>query len=177
MHQVKANSYCARRQALGERPPGDGRCRVQSCAARCFQPQCLSVWPPAYPSSNLAAVPLLSLQVAETQPPEILERIKAPPKTNDPVIKAEQLPNFDGLIFGFPTRWVVQLGRERRVILAPEHSLAGAGQPAKQRVTCDLVRRRARPVEYACLARPPCHCNVQAFSMLSTMRRVVTPCA
>lgn len=174
MHQVKANRYCARRPALGELPPGDSCCRVQSCAARCFQPQCLSVRPPAYPSSNHAAVPLLSLQVAETLPPE---RIKAPPKTNDPVIKAEQLPDCDGLISGFPTRWVMQLGRERRVILAPEHSLARAGQPVGQRVTCDLVRRRARPVEYAFLTRPPCHCNVQAFSMLSTMRRVVTPCA
>ncbi|KAI3426916.1 hypothetical protein D9Q98_006860 [Chlorella vulgaris] len=40
-------------------------------------------------------------QVAETLPPE---RIKAPPKTNDPVIKAEQLPDCDGLISGFPTR-------------------------------------------------------------------------
>ncbi|EFN56869.1 hypothetical protein CHLNCDRAFT_144499 [Chlorella variabilis] len=41
-------------------------------------------------------------QVAETLPPEVLERIKALPRSDDPVIRAEELPDFDGLIFGEP---------------------------------------------------------------------------
>ncbi|KAL4443324.1 hypothetical protein ABPG75_011061 [Micractinium tetrahymenae] len=43
-------------------------------------------------------------RVAETLPPEILEKIKPVPR-EDPVITAEELPEFDGLIFGIPTRF------------------------------------------------------------------------
>lgn len=44
-------------------------------------------------------------QVAETLPAEILEKMHAPPKDADvPVITPDRLPEFDGFIFGFPTR-------------------------------------------------------------------------
>ena len=43
-------------------------------------------------------------QVAETLPQDILTRIKAPPKADDPAIAAEELPEFDGFVFGMPTR-------------------------------------------------------------------------
>lgn len=45
------------------------------------------------------------LQVRETLPPEILEKIKAPPKADDPIIQPEELPDFDGLIFGGKGGW------------------------------------------------------------------------
>lgn len=44
-------------------------------------------------------------QVAETLPAEILEKMHAAPKDADvPVITPDRLPEFDGYIFGFPTR-------------------------------------------------------------------------
>jgi len=44
-------------------------------------------------------------QVAETLPAEVLEKMHAPPKPDVPVISAADLPNADGFIFGFPTRF------------------------------------------------------------------------
>lgn len=45
-------------------------------------------------------------QVPETLPQSILERIRAPPKDpNVPLIDVTQLPQADGFLFGFPTRF------------------------------------------------------------------------
>eukprot|EP01102_Stenamoeba_stenopodia_P015573 TRINITY_DN5328_c0_g2_i1.p1 TRINITY_DN5328_c0_g2~~TRINITY_DN5328_c0_g2_i1.p1 ORF type:complete len:207 (-),score=36.58 TRINITY_DN5328_c0_g2_i1:101-721(-) len=45
-------------------------------------------------------------QVAETLPKELLEKIKAPPKAADvPVLDPQRLPEADGFLFGFPTRF------------------------------------------------------------------------
>lgn len=44
-------------------------------------------------------------QVAETLPAEVLEKMHAPPKSDVPIISAADLPNADGFIFGFPTRF------------------------------------------------------------------------
>lgn len=44
-------------------------------------------------------------QVAETLPPEILAKIKPVPRADHPIIRPEELPDFDGLIFGIPTRF------------------------------------------------------------------------
>ncbi|KAL6778715.1 FAP191B [Auxenochlorella protothecoides x Auxenochlorella symbiontica] len=45
-------------------------------------------------------------QVAETLPAAVLEKIHAPPKdASVPIIEASQLPEYDGFIFGFPTRF------------------------------------------------------------------------
>lgn len=45
------------------------------------------------------------MQVKETLSDDILAKIHAPPKDADvPIIDPAQLPDFDGYIFGFPTR-------------------------------------------------------------------------
>jgi len=44
-------------------------------------------------------------QVAETLPAEVLEKMHAPPKPDVPVLDPKDLPEADGFIFGFPTRF------------------------------------------------------------------------
>ncbi|KAF8338619.1 flavoprotein-like protein [Amanita rubescens] len=44
-------------------------------------------------------------QVPETLSPEILTLVKAPPKPDYPIMTIENLPNFDGYLFGIPTRY------------------------------------------------------------------------
>lgn len=44
-------------------------------------------------------------QVAETLPPEVLEKMHAGAKPDLPVISPRQLADADGIIFGFPTRF------------------------------------------------------------------------
>ncbi|KAJ2715514.1 hypothetical protein H4R19_001162 [Coemansia spiralis] len=44
-------------------------------------------------------------QVAETLSDDILAKMHAPPKTDIPVLKANDLPEADGYLFGFPTRY------------------------------------------------------------------------
>ncbi|TKY66638.1 NAD(P)H dehydrogenase (quinone) FQR1 [Spatholobus suberectus] len=44
-------------------------------------------------------------QVPETLPPEELDRLRAPPKSDEPIINAFKLPEADGFVFGFPTRF------------------------------------------------------------------------
>jgi len=44
-------------------------------------------------------------QVAETLSPEILGKMHAPPKLDVPVIDVAKLPEADGFLFGFPTRF------------------------------------------------------------------------
>lgn len=52
-------------------------------------------------------------QVAETLTPDLLAKIGAPPKSDDPVIKAEDLPQYDGFLFGIPTRFGTQSAQWR----------------------------------------------------------------
>ncbi len=47
------------------------------------------------------------LQVAETLPAEVLEKLHAPPKSEYPIIDPHTLAEADGFVFGFPTRSVV----------------------------------------------------------------------
>lgn len=44
-------------------------------------------------------------QVPDILPAEVLEKMHAPPKADHPIIKAADLTNFDGFLFGFPTRF------------------------------------------------------------------------
>eukprot|EP00892_Ulva_mutabilis_P011955 jgi/Ulvmu1/9131/UM005_0227.1 len=44
-------------------------------------------------------------QVPEILPQEVLEKMHAPPKSEDPVITASQLTDCDALVLGFPTRF------------------------------------------------------------------------
>lgn len=44
-------------------------------------------------------------QVQEILPPETLEAIKAPPKPDIPFITSKDLPQYDGFVFGVPTRF------------------------------------------------------------------------
>ncbi|KAF8137144.1 flavoprotein-like protein [Boletus edulis] len=44
-------------------------------------------------------------QIPETLPDEILAKMHAPPKPDYPVISADQLTEFDGFLFGVPTRY------------------------------------------------------------------------
>jgi len=45
------------------------------------------------------------LQIAETLPPEVLAKMHAAPKADVPIVNVSDLPNYDGLIFGAPTRY------------------------------------------------------------------------
>lgn len=45
------------------------------------------------------------LQVPETLPEEVLAKMHAPPKNEDAIAHAHDLPNYDGFVFGFPTRF------------------------------------------------------------------------
>ncbi|ODQ67337.1 flavo protein WrbA [Nadsonia fulvescens var. elongata DSM 6958] len=44
-------------------------------------------------------------QVAETLGDDVLAKIHAPSKNSDPVISVADLTNYDGFLFGFPTRY------------------------------------------------------------------------
>jgi NAD(P)H dehydrogenase (quinone) len=45
------------------------------------------------------------LQVAETLPAEVLEKMHAPPKEDVPIVNPFSLPEYDGFLFGIPTRF------------------------------------------------------------------------
>ena len=57
------------------------------------------------------------LQIPETLPPAVLEKMHAPgPDTSIPEIDVHDLPNYDGFLIGFPTRWgAVAPGQHRCV--------------------------------------------------------------
>lgn len=44
-------------------------------------------------------------RITETLPQEVLTKMGAPAKPDYPVIKAEELTNFDAFLFGIPTRY------------------------------------------------------------------------
>lgn len=44
-------------------------------------------------------------QVPETLSDEVLGKMMAPPKTDVPIITPNELPEADGFVFGFPTRF------------------------------------------------------------------------
>lgn len=44
-------------------------------------------------------------QVKETLPQEVLDKMHAPPKADVPIVDVADLPNYDALIFGCPTRY------------------------------------------------------------------------
>ncbi|KAJ1736041.1 hypothetical protein LPJ61_000184, partial [Coemansia biformis] len=52
-----------------------------------------------------AGVEVGRYQIAETLSDEILAKMHAPPKADFPIIAAKDLPEADGFIFGFPTRY------------------------------------------------------------------------
>mmetsp|Transcript_23629 Transcript_23629/g.51630 ORF Transcript_23629/g.51630 Transcript_23629/m.51630 type:complete len:202 (+) Transcript_23629:135-740(+) len=45
------------------------------------------------------------LQVPETLPEEVLKKMGAPDKPDDPIAEAKDLPSYDGILFGLPTRF------------------------------------------------------------------------
>lgn len=45
------------------------------------------------------------LQVQETLSPSILAKMHAPPKPDVPVVDVNDLPSYDGFLFGIPTRF------------------------------------------------------------------------
>lgn len=44
-------------------------------------------------------------QIAETLPAELLSKLGAPPKPDYPTMNVDMLPEFDGFMFGVPTRY------------------------------------------------------------------------
>lgn len=44
-------------------------------------------------------------QIAETLPDEVLAKMHAPSKSQDPVIEPSSLPEYDAFLFGIPTRY------------------------------------------------------------------------
>lgn len=73
-------------------------------------------------------------QVPETLSDLILKKVKAPPKANDvSEIKPEQLPEADGFVFGFPSRFGVMAAQFKAFFDATHElwaSQALAGKPA-----------------------------------------------
>lgn len=49
--------------------------------------------------------PHLYTRIPETLPEDILAKLHAPAKPAYPVISPEDLPKFDGFLFGIPTRY------------------------------------------------------------------------
>ena len=47
---------------------------------------------------------VLNLQVPETLPEGVLQKMHAPPKPDVPIVDVHDLPNADGYVFAFPTR-------------------------------------------------------------------------
>lgn len=56
-------------------------------------------------ASSLEGVEATLWQVPETLPANVLEKMKAPPRDEVPIITPEQLGEADGFIFGFPSRF------------------------------------------------------------------------
>eukprot|EP00951_Prasinocladus_malaysianus_P032156 scaffold311831_cov23-Prasinocladus_malaysianus.AAC.1 len=52
-----------------------------------------------------AGIDVKMFQVPETLPEEVLGKMGAPPKSDDPIITADKLPEADGFVFGVPTRF------------------------------------------------------------------------
>lgn len=73
-------------------------------------------------------------KVAETLPERVLEKMKAPEKTDDvPEIRPEQLVEADGFIFGFPSRFGVMAAQFKAFFDSTQEiwaSQALAGKPA-----------------------------------------------
>jgi NAD(P)H dehydrogenase (quinone) len=44
-------------------------------------------------------------QIQETLPQEVLTKMYAPPKSNDPIVTLETLTKYDAFLFGIPTRY------------------------------------------------------------------------
>ncbi|XP_051120887.1 probable NAD(P)H dehydrogenase (quinone) FQR1-like 3 isoform X2 [Andrographis paniculata] len=76
----------------------------------------------------------MKVEVPETLPKRVLEKMKAPEKADDvPEIKPEQLVEADGFIFGFPSRFGV-MAAQCKAFFDATHDLwatqALAGKPA-----------------------------------------------
>lgn len=64
------------------------------------------------PDANGCSIPrnrttqgkVFNLQVPETLPEGVLEKIHAPPKPDVPIVDVHDLPTADGFVFAFPTR-------------------------------------------------------------------------
>lgn len=60
-------------------------------------------------------------QVPETLPAEVLAKIGAPPKADDPIITAEELKEYDGFLFG---EWRLLSQRHHVLFAMPHHQVA-----------------------------------------------------
>ena len=45
------------------------------------------------------------MRIAETLPADVLDKMHAPPKSSYPVVEPEHLVDYDGFLFGIPTRF------------------------------------------------------------------------
>lgn len=60
---------------------------------------------PSYNSEEIRNFLSALKQVPETLPEEVLAKLGAPPKSDAPIITPNELPEADGFLFGFPTRF------------------------------------------------------------------------
>lgn len=73
------------------------------------------------------------LQVAETLPAEVLGKMHAPQKPNVPIVDPSTLPEYDGFLFGIPTRFGMMAAQMKALFDATGgHWASGAlvGKPA-----------------------------------------------
>jgi NAD(P)H dehydrogenase (quinone) len=56
-------------------------------------------------ANSVAGVEATLYQVPETLPHEVLVKMGAPPKSEVPILNPKDLPDADGFLFGFPTRY------------------------------------------------------------------------
>ncbi|KAK7262693.1 hypothetical protein RJT34_30269 [Clitoria ternatea] len=72
-------------------------------------------------------------QVPETLPEEVLVKIKAPPKSDVPIITPKELSEGDGFVFGFPTKYGMMAAQFKAFLDATVslwHTQKLAGKPA-----------------------------------------------
>lgn len=75
----------------------------------------------------------LFTQVPETLPEEVLGKMGAPPKSDVPIITPNELPEADGLLLGFPTRFGLMAAQFKAFLDATGglwRTQALAGKPA-----------------------------------------------
>ncbi|KAH9561686.1 hypothetical protein CY35_05G035900 [Sphagnum magellanicum] len=84
-------------------------------------------------ASTVEGVETTLWQVPETLPIDVLGKMHAPPKSSVPIIDVSQLPDADGFLFGFPTRYGMMPAQFKAFIDATGslwRSQALAGKPA-----------------------------------------------
>lgn len=78
--------------------------RIDQCSITFRHSSLASPRPSPADINKRIAQSVLLLQVPETLPEGVLEKMHAPPKPDVPVVDVHDLPNADGFVFAFPSK-------------------------------------------------------------------------